>query len=50
MTDHLIKTRFFAVLHFARICKEPKQVRHDLLRIAQYIFTVGYSAGLEVNK
>ncbi len=49
MTEHLIRTRFFATLHFARICKEPEQVRHDLLRIVQYIFTEGYSAGLEVK-
>ncbi len=49
MTDKLIRRRFFSTLHFARICKQSKSVRRDLLRIYQYAFTDGFSAGMEVR-
>ena len=48
MTDHLIKTRFFATLHAARIIKQ-KSTRRDILKLFQYAFTVGYEKGTEVK-
>jgi hypothetical protein len=48
MTEHLIRARFFATLHAARIIKQ-KSTRRDLLKLFQYAFTVGYEKGMEVK-